>query len=220
MTRLGAFLGALLGASLGLLAARVDASVPVDAPVLSALQKAVSVPAARIEVSAFAPDVPKGCLVDDAAVGRGIDGSARVAVKLAGQTRAGAACSGWAWAQVRVFAPVWVTTRALRDGDALSGATEQLEREIVAGRKSVQAPVGLIAARAIAPGSIVEDNATRAVGGRAGETIKVMVAVGALQIEQAGRISSACGRGRVCAVLPSGKHVEGALVQGRLLVTP
>jgi len=50
-----------------------------------------------------------------------------------------------------------------------------------------------------------------------GETVKVIVMSGPLAIELQGRAIS-CGSGRICAVLPSGRHVEGHLDEGRLLV--
>jgi hypothetical protein len=50
-----------------------------------------------------------------------------------------------------------------------------------------------------------------------GETVKVIVMSGPLAIEVQGRAIS-CGAGRLCAVLPSGRHVEGHLQEGRLLV--
>jgi hypothetical protein len=52
---------------------------------------------------------------------------------------------------------------------------------------------------------------------RSGEMVKVMVVSGALVIEQTGR-GAPCVRGRSCAVLASGKQVEGELVDGRLVV--
>ena len=45
----------------------------------------------------------------------------------------------------------------------------------------------------------------------------VIVMSGPLAIEVQGRAIS-CGAGRTCAVLPSGRHVEGHLEEGRLLV--
>ena len=47
--------------------------------------------------------------------------------------------------------------------------------------------------------------------------MKVSVRAGTLSIAQTGRIVS-CGRGRTCAVMPSGKHVEGQIVEGQLIV--
>ena len=52
---------------------------------------------------------------------------------------------------------------------------------------------------------------------RFGEVVKVVVVSGALMIEQTGR-GAPCARGRSCAVLASGKQVEGELVDGRLVV--
>jgi hypothetical protein len=54
-------------------------------------------------------------------------------------------------------------------------------------------------------------------GPRAGTSIKIVVRAGALSVEQVGRIVP-CTRDAVCAVLPSGKHVEGRVEDGRLIV--
>jgi hypothetical protein len=54
-------------------------------------------------------------------------------------------------------------------------------------------------------------------GPRAGTPVKIVVRVGALSVEQLGRIVP-CTRDAICAVLPSGKHVEGRLEDGRLVV--
>ena len=65
---------------------------------------------------------------------------------------------------------------------------------------------------------MVEADGVRAPGPRAGEPVKVVLIVpGAMAIEQMGRAVS-CARNHNCAVLPSGKHVDGTFVDGRLLV--
>jgi len=47
--------------------------------------------------------------------------------------------------------------------------------------------------------------------------VKVVLVSGGLAVEQVGR-AVPCARNHNCAVLPSGKHVDGALVEGRLMV--
>jgi hypothetical protein len=194
-----------------------NAAVSIPPPVQSALEAASSIPQARIEVTSYAPQMPAGCHLAGAELGRTLAGSGRLAVKLVGNSKSGEACSGWAWVGVRMFARVLVAARPLREGDALEGATDLLEREIAAGRELLLSPSGATAARSLTRGAIIEAGFARAVGVRPGESIKVIVAAGALQVDQTGR-SVGCGRGKACAVLPSGKHVEGVLVQGRLLV--
>jgi hypothetical protein len=54
-------------------------------------------------------------------------------------------------------------------------------------------------------------------GPRAGTSVRIVVRTGALTVEQLGRIVP-CSRDAVCAVLPSGRHVEGRLEDGRLIV--
>jgi hypothetical protein len=50
-----------------------------------------------------------------------------------------------------------------------------------------------------------------------GEPLKVIVMTGALAVEMQGR-AVPCGAGRTCVVLPSGRHMEGRLENGHLLV--
>ncbi len=190
----------------------------VPASVQAALEAATTIPEARVDVIGFAPKVQPGCRAEYAEIGRPLEGSGRVAVKLTGQLVGGAPCTGWAWATVRVFAPVLVATRALRQGESLDAATERVEREIPAGRKVLASASGVTTARAIVRGAVIEAAFTRSTGPQAGAPIKVVVALGSVQVEQTGRWA-ACGKDRACAVLPSGKHVEGTLVDGRLLVT-
>jgi hypothetical protein len=51
----------------------------------------------------------------------------------------------------------------------------------------------------------------------AGGAVRVVVRSGLVVLEQTGRFVP-CGAGRACAVLPSGKHVEGRLEDGRVVV--
>jgi hypothetical protein len=186
----------------------------------SALTAAVTIPGARADVVAL--DRPttdcvttgRGTRVE---VSRPIDGSGRIAVKLIGSRPTGATCEVWAWARVRVFATVPVTRRAVRAGEALAPATRTEEREINPGHVPAILNDGSLADRSFGAGQMVEAAAVRAAGPRAGEPIKILIVSGALAIEQRGHTVT-CSRGRSCAVLPSGKHIEGTLVDGRLVV--
>jgi hypothetical protein len=53
----------------------------------------------------------------------------------------------------------------------------------------------------------------------AGSRVRILVQVGSLMVEEVGRLVP-CSRGLVCAVVPSGKHVEGRLDNGTLVVEP
>jgi flagella basal body P-ring formation protein FlgA len=129
-----------------------------------------------------------------------------------------AACTGWLWADVRVMGPTPVARRAIRAGEPVSpGAVRLEDREIRAGQAPAVIGADVVADRLIAAGQVIEPSAVRAAGPRNGEALKVVLVSGGLQIEQLGH-ALACGRAQ-CAVLPSGKHVEGTLVEGRLMVT-
>ena len=225
----------LAGLALALVAASASAA-PVDAPaaspakksdgadlpaLASALAESSTVAGARVELVAL-EGASASCRTDGADVrvetSRPVDGSGRFAVKLIGHTATkGARCELWAWARLRVFASVRVARRPIRAGEALTPATIVEEREIRSGHVPMAAVDGLTADRAIGAGQMIEEGTARAPGPRAGEPIKVVIVLGALAVEQDGHVLP-CSAGRTCAVLPSGKRVEGALVDGRLMV--
>ncbi|HEY8926676.1 MAG TPA: hypothetical protein VIU64_19970, partial [Polyangia bacterium] len=94
------------------------------------------------------------------------------------------------------------------------------DREIKVGHlpaDAVSLEAGATADRALVAGQVVETDMVRAPGPRPGDPVKVVLVAGALAIEQTGR-AVPCARNHNCAVLPSGKHVDGAFVDGRLLV--
>jgi hypothetical protein len=129
-----------------------------------------------------------------------------------------AACTGWLWADVRVMGPTPVARRSIRAGEPVAPDAVRLEeREIRLGQAPAALGPDVVADRLIAAGQVIEPSAVRAAGPRNGEALKVVLVSGGLQIEQLGH-ALVCGRAQ-CAVLPSGKHVEGTLVGGRLMVT-
>jgi len=77
-------------------------------------------------------------------------------------------------------------------------------------------PAGALASRTIAAGAQLESSLLQ-VGPRPGEVVTVRLQAGALAVEQAGR-ALPCPRGRACALLPTGRRVEGRLEGGRILV--
>jgi flagella basal body P-ring formation protein FlgA len=148
-----------------------------------------------------------------------IEGSSRVAVKVTAPSGPGrrAECVVWLWADVRVMGTAPVTRYAIRAGERLSGAAVRLEiREIRLGHPPAALDETSVADRFLGAGQMVEPSAARAAGLRNGDAVKVVLVAGAMMVEQNGR-ALACGRAQ-CAVLPSGKHVEGILVDGRLMV--
>jgi hypothetical protein len=196
-------------AALVLGAAVAHAETPAaDLPpaVADALQASLAqaLPEGRLEVVGWKAS-GASCVPASATVSSAVAGSGRYAVKVQGD-----GCGAWGWATVRVFAPAFITTRSVRLGEPLDGAVKSVDQEVRPGR--VPAPVnpGSKAARALTSGQLVEASHLEATGPKPGSTVKVMVHAGSLSISQYGRAIS-CGRGRICAVLPSGKHVEGEL---------
>jgi len=190
-----------------------------DAAVVSALTASSTIPEARVVVSSVerGHGTCAGATVERVEVPRPVDGSGRFAVKLIGSRASGEPCESWSWVRVRLFADVPVVTRAVRGGDSLAGAFKTEEREIQPGHVPASVGAGAIADRSLGAGQMLEADAVKVPGLRAGETVRVVLVSGGLAVEQIGR-AVPCGRNHNCAVLPSGKHVDGALVEGRLMV--
>ncbi|HEY0706264.1 MAG TPA: hypothetical protein VGG33_05670, partial [Polyangia bacterium] len=120
-------------------------------------------------------------------------------------------------ATVRIYSPGFVTTKVVRPGDSLDGAVREVEQEVRGSRVPAVVREGAKAARTINAGQMVE--AAHIEDGRpsTGSSIKVAIRSGSLMVTQFGR-AVACGGGRTCAVLPSGKHVEGTIENDTLVV--
>jgi flagella basal body P-ring formation protein FlgA len=124
---------------------------------------------------------------------------------------------GWGWVRFEVWAPAAFTTRPVRAGEPLQAALTVEDREIRSGHAAYVPPPGALAARDLPRGTVLQAAHVAGATLASGESVKVMVMSGPLAIEVQGRAIS-CGVGRLCAVLPSGRHVEGHLQEGRLLV--
>jgi hypothetical protein len=198
-----------------------DAAATVEVPPLvrQALERALAAPGARLDsaVEERGSARPLDCRATEAEVAQAIEASGRLAVKVSGRASHGGHCDIWLWVRVRVVAPVAVATRALRAGDALAGAYETEERELRPGHTPAVIGRSSVAARGVAAGQILDGLVVGEPTLRPGDVVKVVVVSGALMIEQTGR-GAPCARGRSCAVLASGKQVEGELVDGRLVV--
>jgi hypothetical protein len=184
-----------------------DGTPPV---VVQAVTEALALPGARALIRGYQP--ASACLAAEARLERPIEGSGRYAVRLRGPS-----CQGWAWVKVEVRAPVSVTTRTVDRGEPLDQAVAIEEREVRTARAPARVAAGARASRRLARGQIVEASHLVAPGGAVGAAVKVVVKVGALKVGQSGRVVS-CAGGRTCAVLPSGKHVTGDLIDGELVV--
>jgi flagella basal body P-ring formation protein FlgA len=124
---------------------------------------------------------------------------------------------GWGWARIEVWAPVASLQRSVRAGEALQPALVVQDREIRLGRAGFLPPEGATASRDLPAGTVLGPEHVAGSRLAAGETVKVIVLNGGLVVETQGRALN-CGAGKICAVLSSGRHVEGRLQDGRLMV--
>ncbi|MFL5262360.1 MAG: hypothetical protein ACJ79L_08155 [Anaeromyxobacteraceae bacterium] len=200
-----------------LLLAALGADPAASAAARAALDAALAIPGGRVELVALGDASPRGCEAVKAEAPRPVTGSGRVALRLEGRDARGDGCDAWAWATVRVHAPSLVALRAVAEGEPLAGAVGPAEREGRPGRAPLGAlPQGAVADRALAPGAAVLPEHLR-VGPRPGEPVAVVLRAGGLEISQQGK-ALPCRRGRACALLPSGRRVEGVLAAGRLVL--
>lgn len=182
--------------------------------VAAALEAALTVPGGRIVAREYRPSGPARCAPLEASVPTAIAGSGRYAVKIAG-----GGCTGWAFVRIEVFAPTAVTTRKLAAGESLDGNISVSELALPPGRVPFVPAPGATAARAMPIGRLIVASDVRSAASAlsAGAPVRVVVRSGLVQLEQTGRFVP-CGSGRGCAVLPSGKHVEGRLEGTQLIV--
>jgi hypothetical protein len=141
-------------------------------------------------------------------------GSGRVAVRYHGTH-----CEGWAWVRVKVTVSKLAAAHALKTGEMLEGATQQIDAELRPGDEALAAlPQGARAASDIPAGAIITADRVR-VGPPPGASIEVLIQAGAIAVQQSATIVG-CSKhgGEVCAALPSGKRVSGRLEQGLLVV--
>ena len=185
--------------------------------VFTALEQALTLPGARLDAATEEKPMSRACAPREITVPRPVDGSGRFAVKVSGTKSGGVACEVWTWVRVRVVADVAVTKRAVRPGEAIADAVSTETREVRAGQVPARLLPGAVAARSLPANQLVQADAVSVATVKPGEQVKVMVVAGALAVMQTAR-SIPCSRGRSCAVLPSGKQVEGDLIDGRLVV--
>jgi len=199
-------------------AADPGACPPDAALACAAVRAALVVPGARAQVEAVHLASGRGCAPSAAEALRPVSASGEAPLRFTGKGDRGQGCQAFAWARVRVLAPGLVLTRAVRAGEPLEAAVRPAEVELKAGRSGPlpSVPEGARAARALSPGSPLL-SADVLSGPLPGEPVTVLVrAGGGLELSQTGR-AIPCGRDRACALLPSGRRVEGRL-EGGLLV--
>jgi hypothetical protein len=199
---------------LALLAA--SASAPAAGAILPSevsetLTRSLTIPGGRIVPLAWSTS--DNCRIRTASIPRAIQGSGRIAVKFAGTN-----CTGWGWVRLEVWAETAVTTRAIRAGESMATAIALVEKEMKPGHMPFIPPDGSVAARMLPAGTSVSQGDVSRSAVVAGDRVKIVVMSGILAIETQGR-RVACPANRACAVLPSGKRVEGHMDDtGRLIV--
>jgi len=179
--------------------------------VSESLTRALAIPGARIVPISWSG--PANCPIRNASVPHAIDGSGRVAVKFAGR-----GCSGWGWVHLEIWAETAVTTRAVRAGEPLDSSFTQIEQEVRPGRMPFVPPDGAVAVRGLPSGTVIRAADVGKSAVVAGDPVKILVVTGVLAVEAHGR-RVPCGQNKACAVLASGKHLEGRMDDvGRLIV--
>ena len=177
-----------------------------------------SSPGARATIVEYRETLQAGCSAIGALAVAPPDLSGRLTLRLTGRSEQGRSCDGFASARAELLAPVWVVVRPIAAGAPLGDAIVREERPVqgIPGRVN-DLTEGAVAARALTPGTILEERLVRSPGPRPGETVPVVLRSGEISITQNGRLTP-CLQGRSCATLPTGKRVEGRLVDGRLIV--
>jgi len=179
--------------------------------VSESLTHALTIPGARIVPLTWS--APVNCRIRNASVAHAIDGSGRVAVKFSGR-----GCTGWGWVQLEVWAETAVTTRAVRAGESLASSFAMIEQEVRPGRMPYTPSDGAVAVRGLPSGTTIHASDVSRSTVVAGDPVKILVVSGVLAVEAQGR-RIPCGQSHACAVLSSGKHLEGQMDDhGRLIV--
>lgn len=192
---------------------------PADASAAQAVEAALAVPGARVELVGVRTTSGAACPTDRVEAMRPVTGSGEVPLRFTGTGPDGRACQGFGWARVHVTAAGLVTSRTVKAGEPLDGAVVPGEVELRSGRSAPLSalPRGARAARTLAAGAPVLGDDVRA-GPLPGEPVTVVVRIGGgLELAQDGR-AVPCARGRACAVLPGGRRVEGRFEDGHLLL--
>jgi hypothetical protein len=158
--------------------------------------------------------------VERARAERPITGSGLVPLHVEGRAQGGGSCTGGAMVSVRVTASVWVTARAVSAGEAVGPLAARREREVRSGQTVlVQLPEGATAARQLQAGALLEPSLLSDPGWTQGGPVRVVLRGNGITLVEQGRIAP-CVVGRACAVLRSGRKVEGRREGSELILEP
>ncbi|MGC3998708.1 MAG: hypothetical protein QM767_15125 [Anaeromyxobacter sp.] len=202
------------------LAAAAPGLAPADGPDAALAGQAVAAALAvdgRAELLGVRRTSGGRCEARRAEALRPVAASGEITLRLSGADAAGQPCEAFAWARVRVLAPALVLSRDLPAGEPLDGAVAPGEAEVLPARAPLATlQDGARASHALAAGAVLRAGDVR-LGPAPGEPIAVRVVSGEIQLTTTGR-AVACPRGRACALLPSGRRVEGRLAGDTLIV--
>jgi flagella basal body P-ring formation protein FlgA len=185
----------------------------------SAAADALTVQGARAEILEYLPRIDASCAAASATADRRVSSSGPIALRLSGRDARGRPCQGWAWARVKVVASVMTAARAIRRGEPMEGAARLEERELRSAREPLfSLPEGAKAAQSLAAGQMLEPHHLLDASSPAlGAPIPVVLRRGPVSVALEGT-AVPCPRGKACAQLPSGRRVEGQLIERRLVV--
>jgi flagella basal body P-ring formation protein FlgA len=167
--------------------------------------------------------------VTEASAAQRVEGSGRVGVRLVGTRPASdaerrankpedRACSGFAWAQVRVKRRALVLERDVERGDELAAVVATRVVEVKAGREPLTSlGHGAVASRKLKAGELLMPFMVRALEARAGAQVPVHIVRGNIRLVVQGT-AVRCGLRHACARLQSGQLVKGRAEGGAVVV--
>lgn len=201
----------------------IAATAVFEAPpaeVQDAVQAALADPGAEVEVTSFRASLPQGCALAGAEVRRPITKSGTALLRLNGRTRRGQPCAGSGVAQLVVRAAVWVVGAPIAAGMPLEGSVARERREVRGGAPLSSLPQGAVAKASLEAGVVLEAHHVARPGAAPGTSLRVVLRKGQVTVSQRAVVVPCPGGGveEVCARLPSGKRVAGALADGTLEV--
>ncbi|MFM2152326.1 MAG: hypothetical protein RL199_761 [Pseudomonadota bacterium] len=173
---------------------------------------------AELVLVEYRPTLPADCRPSEAALTGRLDGSGRGLLRLAGVNGRGAACDGYASVRAQVSVPVWVVQSAVAKGEPVGDRAVKSMRPRTGAEVVTDLDPAARSVTALAAGTVLEPrHLARADAPQPGSDIVVVVSDGPLTVTGKGRVV-ACGRDRICALMPGGRRVEGAVRDGRLYV--
>lgn len=206
----------LLTLLLDLASSAVANAEALPAEVARAIQSAAG-PGVRVEAQDFRIPSDPGCRVKAAVLDHRLTRSELLAVRIKGTHADGEACEVTGWVRLRAYRAVLVTANKIEAGQPLAPSVHSEEREWKGGLPPVvQLPEGAVAARPLMAGTPLALSSIREAGPNNGATVRVLLRHGPIELEAEGR-AVPCIKGHACALLASGRRVEGVWSDGRIV---